>query len=561
MHRSAIWHNVQRLWPHRRAFLCCCLLLVGCRHVAVPCGYRPARGGPLDVQAHSAMTAASSVPPPAEEVVPPRLRLPSQNLPGLSEQDELEAPPAEVRPDVFTLPPQLPGSGRPMIPPLDVEDAPPQERAARVEAAYPHPPPLPPKEDLPGHADSAQPLSLTELQSIAAENSPLLRQARADVRAAYGPVVQAGLYPNPVLGWQADQWQPGSGPTNNSGQQGAFISQLLVLPAKLTLAQAVAGFDYVNALVALRRAEVEVATQVRDAYFALLVARQSVEINRLLARSLDEVYRLQLLQVAAGEAAPYEPLQLYAQTLQARNALLRAENAYRAAWQQLAAALGLPELAPAPLAGTAEAMPPVFDLSELQSRVLSQHTEVLAARNTLEQARVHLRLQQLTPLPDLETYFNVGHDNSNGNDQFQLQLGVPVPVFNRNQGNIRQAQGRVARAAAHVRTVENALLAQLAEAYARYRSNLEVAAHYREEILPSLNQAYQAIVRRYQVEPQQVGFNEIVLAQQNLAAALHDYLAALDAQWQAVVDLANLGQLDDLYTPPIPQQAPPDNAE
>ncbi len=534
--------------------LCCGALLLGCRSVAVPCGHRPVSGGPTDAQSQSALVLSALEPARAEEVSPPRLRLAPQELPAAEPAPQQlplrqpDAPRAEAPHDAFELPPGLPGSERHMLPPLPFsEDIPPQERMRLVEEAYPRLPTLPRLALPPDERVAPEPLTLAELQAMAAENSPLVRRARADVAAAYGAVVQAGLYPNPVVGWQADQWQPGSQPDNNSGQQGAFISQLLVLPAKLSLAQAVAGFNYVNALVAVRRAEVEVASQVRDAYFKLLVARQSVEVSRLLAHSLDEVYHLQLLQVAAGEAAGYEPLQLYAQAMQARNALVRAENAYQAAWQQLASALGTPQLEPATLEGTAEAPPPQFDLEELRARVRAQHTDLLAARNTLEQARTNLRLQQMTPLPNLETYVNVGHDNSNGNDQFQLQLGMPMPVFNRNQGNIRQAQALVARAAADLRTVEYDLLRQLAEAFARYQAGVRVAAHYRDEIIPSLTQAYQAMVRRYQVEPRVVGFNEIVVAQQNLAAALQDYLAALGGQWQAAVDLARLGQLDELY--------------
>ena len=69
------------------------------------------------------------------------------------------------------------------------------------------------------------------------------------------------------------------------------------------------------------------------------------------AAMADEVYRLQLRQLAAGEAAGYEPLQLYAQAVQARNALALARANYHANWRQLAAALGRPDLPPTPLAG------------------------------------------------------------------------------------------------------------------------------------------------------------------------------------------------------------------
>ena len=44
-----------------------------------------------------------------------------------------------------------------------------------------------------------------------------------------------------------------------------------------------------NVVVAVRRSEVDVASAVRTQYFAVLVARQSVEVNRALAQLADDV--------------------------------------------------------------------------------------------------------------------------------------------------------------------------------------------------------------------------------------------------------------------------------
>src|SRR5205823_6752527 len=128
--------------------------------------------------------------------------------------------------------------------------------------------------------------------------------------ASYGTVIQVGLHPNPTVGYEADQWQPGRGPTHNNGQQGAFLSHLIKYPGKLSLAQAVAGFDYLNALVAVRRAEVDVTTAVRTNYFQVLLAQKGMEVNRALVALAEEVYQLQLRQLAGGEAGGYEARQL-----------------------------------------------------------------------------------------------------------------------------------------------------------------------------------------------------------------------------------------------------------
>jgi cobalt-zinc-cadmium efflux system outer membrane protein len=386
-----------------------------------------------------------------------------------------------------------------------------------------------------------------------------------DVQTSYGQVIQAGLHPNPTIGYEADQWQPGPGSKHNAGQQGAFVSQLIKFPGKLSLAQAVAGFDYMNTHVAVRRAEVDVTAAVRSNYFQVLLAQKGMEVNRALVALADEVYQLQLRQLAAGEAAGYEPLQLYAQAVQARNALAQSDASYRANWRQLASAVGQPDLAPAPLAGRVDLPAPVIDPVAARAWVTQTHTDILTARNRILQAQVNLRLQQLNRVPDLATSTVVQYDNAAKNPQFNLQLGVPIPVWDRNQGNIRAAQAQIASASAALTAAENDLLSRLADAIGRYEANRAVVTNYRDKILPALAQAYRVLIRRYQQEPAdvpggKVAFNDIVVAQQNLAQALQAYLTALTAQWQAVVDLGSLLQLDELYSGllPVEQPAPAD---
>jgi cobalt-zinc-cadmium efflux system outer membrane protein len=369
---------------------------------------------------------------------------------------------------------------------------------------------------------------------------------RAEAEAAYGQVVQAGLHPNPTVGYQVDQWQP----RLNNGQQGAFVNQIIKTAEKLPLAQQVAGYDYINALVAVRKAEVEVMTGVRSAYFAAMIAKQSLDVNRQLAAMADEVYRLQLRQVAAGEAAGYEPLQAYAQAVQARNACVQAAAAWQVAWKQLAAAVGQPELTPSPLDGQLDLALRSRDRARLEEQVLDNHTEILTARNVVAQAQRNLLLQQRLPYPDLQTNSYYQRDTAVNVFQFGVQLGFQWPISDKNQGNIRTACAKIAVAEQQLLAARNSLSGRLAEALGRYEANVGVAANYRDRIIPPLTQAYRAIVRRYQVEPEKVGFNDIVVAQQNLAAALQGYLSILDAQWKAAIDLAAVAQSDELIPEP-----------
>ena len=59
-------------------------------------------------------------------------------------------------------------------------------------------------------------------------------------------------------------------------------------------------------------------------------------------------------------------------------------------------------------------------------------------------------------------------------------------------------------------------------------------------------QSYRAIYQRYQQDADTIDFNDVVTSQQTLASAVSTYIQALGDQWQSVVDMAGLLQLDDL---------------
>jgi cobalt-zinc-cadmium efflux system outer membrane protein len=524
----------QGIWTRRAVRLAGAgaVALTGCLgRPAVPNGFIPGASGPLDAQ-----TAAFLAPDTTPKMTPP--------VPP-------DAPPAKG-PRPFELPPGLPGAGgTPVRPPRFTKDTPPADRLRLVREAYPDLVPAGGLEKPPG-----EPVSLADLQQIARTSSPVLRRAEADAGVAYGQMIQAGLHPNPTAGYEVDQATPGPHkPANNAGQQGAFVNQLVKFPGKLNLAQAVARFDYINAYVAVRRTEVDVATAVRTNYFQVLLAQKGIEVSSAIVAIADEVYQLQLRQVAAGEAAGYEPLQLYAQAVQARNALALAQANYRANWRQLAAAIGRPDLPPSPLSGSVELAAPVIDAEAARERIVEAHTDILTARNRILQAQTNLHLQKLNRVPDLTTNAVFQYDNLARLNQFNLQLGLPLPVWDRNQGNIRSAEFQISSNTAALTATQNDLMSRLADAIGRYEANRIAVTNYREKVLPALTQAYQGLIRRYQQEPAdipggKVAFNDIVVAQQNLAQAIQTYLSALTAQWQAVIDLGSLLQVDELYSVP-----------
>ncbi|MGC1480048.1 MAG: TolC family protein, partial [Chthoniobacterales bacterium] len=111
----------------------------------------------------------------------------------------------------------------------------------------------PPKDSAPG--------TIAHYEQLALVNNPTLRQAEAVVEGELAKAEQAGLYPNPTVGYMGEQ----IGATHEQylespGEfQGGFVQQRFVVPAKLDLSKKkylaraeVSGFDREAQILSVR---------------------------------------------------------------------------------------------------------------------------------------------------------------------------------------------------------------------------------------------------------------------------------------------------------------------
>src|SRR5262249_40437666 len=174
-------------------------------------------------------------------------------------------PPGKGPPELLRLPPELPGVEAPplVVPPLDPKNLNDPQRAKAIQKLFPELPEVGP-DPVPGLTPDGRPLDLPALQEMALAQNPLVQQAAADAQAARGAAIQAGLYPNPNVGFQGDS----IGQAGTKGSLGGFFEQTIKTANKLGLARAAGEVDVRNAELTLRKTQIDVMTQVRTGYFA-----------------------------------------------------------------------------------------------------------------------------------------------------------------------------------------------------------------------------------------------------------------------------------------------------
>jgi cobalt-zinc-cadmium efflux system outer membrane protein len=363
--------------------------------------------------------------------------------------------------------------------------------------------------------------NLARFESLALTHNPALLQAEERVRAAQGQAVQAGLYPNPVAGYRGDEL----GDNGTAGQQGAFVRQELVTAGKLRYAQSAACHAVTAEQHAAAAQQQRVLGDVRRLFYETLAAQRLQELNRELVRVSEEGLRATGELLRAKEVSRVDQLEAQIEADAARLRLKQADERRHAAWRQLSAMVGMPDLPPESLEGNLEDATAELEWTSTLERLLAESPELAQAQAHVERARCALAREQAGRYGNLDVEVSVAHDNSTGDNIAGVQLGMPLPVFDRNQGNIVRAAAELRAAQNEVERMALDLQQRLAAVYERYASSRYEVEQYRNSILPNARTSLGLVRTGY--AQGELGYLALLTAQRTYFQANLTYLESL----------------------------------
>ena len=398
---------------------------------------------------------------------------------------------------------------------------------AAVTAA---PPPKPPQ-DL-GSAPASD-FTLVDLEALALQNNPALAEAEARLSAMRGAWIQAGLWPNPVLGYSGQQL--GSGGV--AEQQGVYIGQSIITARKLALDQEIAAWQIQRLEQEWEAQRLRVLTDVRIAYYRVLIAQDRRRLAAELVRISQEGLRAAQALFQADEVSQADPLRA---RIEADRAAILFQNAvyrHQAAWRTLAAVVGMPDLALHTLKGELKPDQLLQSWQEELVRVLSDSPEIAAALAEVEAARWGIERAYAQVVPDIEVQAVIQDDRGTGNTNANLQVTFPLPLFNRNQGGIQQARAALVAADRAVDRRALDIQARLASAFERYQNAWNQVEKFtgKEGILANSRRTLELIRAGYKAE--EFGVLDLLAAQRTYFQTNMAYLDALEQLSEAVMEV------------------------
>ena len=397
-------------------------------------------------------------------------------------------------------------------------------------------------------------LTLEQLLQMARTGNPTLGQAQAGIKEAAGRTLQAGLWPNPTVGYSGDEIRGGS---FGGGEQGVFIQQSVILGGKLGLDRKIFAAEGKQTEAEAEEQRLRVESGVRIAFYESLAAQQMVKIRmKLSGLAKDAVETTQQL-FNVGQTDQPDLLQAQVEADEADLAVITAQQDQQRAWRVLSAVVGRPTMPLALLEGNFEDLPSI-DPDQIVQTILSDSPAVKIAQSGVTRADAALTRAKREVVPDLSLRAGLSNDSEPlgvvspptvGLIGF-AEVGVNLRVFNRNQGNVQAAIADLDRANLEVQRVSLVLQQIAAPILQNYATSHAVAETYRTRTLPNAQRAYELYLQKYRQGA--AAYPQVLIAQRTLFALQTNYIFALESVWMNAITLQGLLLTDGLDQPSAP---------
>jgi cobalt-zinc-cadmium efflux system outer membrane protein len=397
-------------------------------------------------------------------------------------------------------------------------------------------------------------MTLGQFEKIAHDSNPTLRQAEAEIRAANARRQQASLYPNPTVGYTADEVRGGS---VGGGKQGFFVEQTIVTAGKLGLSRNVFANEANVAAIEAEEQRMRVTSAVRMAFLRVLAAQELLDARRDLAKIAEDSTETQSRLQSTGQADESEVLESEIETQRMRIAARMQENTLREEWRSLAAVIGRPDMPVATVEGNLEKDWPDLNEEQIVDTIASQSPAVHIAEATATRAQAVLARAKRAAIPDLQLRAGMEYNNDLlGSVPFAkgwegiAGVGVQLPIFNRNQGEVAAARADIDRAQQEKQRIALTLRERAATTVDEYANARLMATEYRDAILPRAKKAYALRVEKY--GQMLASYPRVLESQRKLYELQTEYIAALENVWTTGIALQGYLLTDGLESPARP---------
>lgn len=341
-----------------------------------------------------------------------------------------------------------------------------------------------------------QAYTLDSILDLALTRNPAVSSTEGLIDQQRGQQTAAGAYPNPTVFGNM-----GYGEVRDTGraniresldresltEYNLTIAQPLEWPSMRTARQGVADAGLATATAERSETRLNLTTQVKVAFYDLLLAQQDATLARQNLEIVESVARIVRARVKSGEAPQFESIKSEVEVLKAKQQLARAENAVRinrAVVDTLTGgALGSAYIIQGDFTGMAKNIP----LDGLIVRMGTQHPAIQRLLKSVEQSDWKIEFERQSRIPSVTV--NGSYWREIGREAVQGGLSIPMPLWYRKQGEIAASLGSKRHHEAELLRTRNELARAIFQHYQDARTTAELIDVFDKGLLKQAQEA------------------------------------------------------------------------
>ncbi|MBI4375419.1 MAG: TolC family protein [Elusimicrobia bacterium] len=395
-----------------------------------------------------------------------------------------------------------------------------------------------------------QPLSPESAVQLALLNNPSFRGRVAELGIAQAALAQAALLENPKV--HASLRFPRGGEGRQTGSEiGGTINflDLITLPLRRKLAST----QLEQAKYRLGHETLELATEVKAAYYHLQATRQTLELRRFALEGLEAASILSERQRKAGNISKLDEASQQAAYQEAKLEVGRAEVEEVAARERFAALIGA-QAGPWTIADKL-AEPPAVEpvLEKIETTALSQRWDLAAARREPSVLKQALRVNRLSMFSSID----VGIDSErelDGVTGVGPEVEMSVPLFDRKQASSAKLKAQLRQSQSTLAGLETQIRLQTRIAHAQLVQTRAAISSYQTKLLPLKRRIVAETLKNYNY--MLLGVYQLLESKRAEIEAQSAYIDTLKSYWVhwAELERAAGGRLPQDALQPAPAE-------
>lgn len=381
----------------------------------------------------------------------------------------------------------------------------------------------------------AKPLGMDDAVKVAVLANPGLQASYWKVGIAQADVAQAGRLPNPVLDFKH---------VSHGGdiaiERSFTVNLVRLLTMPLASRLEARRFEQVKLEVA-REIE-QHARDTRIAWVDAVAANQALEYARQVDAAADASAELAGRMAKAGNMSQLDLAREQVFHAESQAAVARAGKQAVAAREKLTRLLGLwgkdaqytlpghlPELPGAPA-----------ELADIERIAIGQRLDVQAAKLDAQATAANLGLTKTTRFVNVLDLGFVNETRTGAPTERGYELTLELPLFDWGSARVARAEGVYMQAVQRVAQAAVTARSEARESYLDYRTAYDVAAHYRDTVIPLRKRISGEVLLRY--NGMLLSTRDLLADSREQANAVSAYIEALKEFWSAHANLeATLG--------------------